>query len=571
MNKQTNQRLDKVTTSSWLICGALAFGLVSALVAILGNPLKLVGPSRLNKYAPGNESGICQQVPKLSPKNTHVEQFVREKVESPEYHREIINKLSGMIRIPSESYDELGPIGEDKRWDVFYQMEDYIKSNYPTVLQNVKLDHVNTHGLILTWEGSVPASEAKPILMLAHQDVVPVLAENLKDWTHPPYEGLYDGEIIWGRGATDDKGYLVSIIESLDLLIKSGFKPKRTVILAFGCDEEVSGENCARPISNFLHDQYGDDGIYLIMDEGSMGIHKEFDQSFAMVSVAEKGYLDVGINVTSSGGHASNPPDHNVIGILSEILVAIEKHAFPGKVTTKNPMFGFLECAAAHAPESSFPILVRDKLNKVAHGDGSAQKKLAQILDNMRYYFRTSQSVGKINGGIKINAIPETASTLINLRLAVETSISQVEEHYESLIKPIAKKHDMVFEGFRSPCHSSEKRKICLFGLDALEPAPVSPVDAESFRVLSGTIKNVLKPLDQDDELIVTPYLMPANTDTKFYWAMTENIYRFTPVNLVENLNRAHTTDEFIRAEEFVREPLFFASLILNADDIVGL
>ncbi|KAJ5819299.1 hypothetical protein N7474_004890 [Penicillium riverlandense] len=540
MEKQTNQRQDKATTSSWLIRGALAFGLVSALVAILGNPLKLVAPYGLDKYAPGKESGICQQVPKLSPKNTKVEQFVREKVESPEYHREIINKLSGMIRIPSESYDELGPIGEDKRWDIFYQMEDYIKSKYPTVLQNVKLDHANTHGLILTWEGSVPASEAKPILMLAHQDVVPVLAENVKDWTHPPYEGHYDGELIWGRGATDDKGYLISIIESLDLLIKSGFKPKRTVILAFGCDEEISGENCARPISNSLHDRYGDDGIYLIMDEGSMGIHREFNQSFAMVSVAEKGYLDVGINVTSTGGHASNPPDHNVIGVLSEILVAIENHPFPGKVTTKNPMFGFWSA-------------------------------LLRMLQNLVSPFRTSQSVGKINGGIKINAIPESASALINLRLAVETSVSQVEEHYENLISPIAKKHGMAFEGFRSPCHSQEKRKICLFGVDALEPAPVSPVDAESFRILSGTIKNVLKPLDQGDELIVTPYLMPANTDTKFYWALTKNIYRFTPVNLVENLNRAHTTDEFIRAEEFVREPLFFASLILNADDIVGL
>jgi Gly-Xaa carboxypeptidase len=127
----------------------------------------------------------------------------------------------------------------------------------------------------------------------------------------------------------------------------------------------------------------------------------------------------------------------------------------------------------------------------------------------------------------------------------------------------------MVFEGFHSLYDSPERRKVSLFGVDALEPAPVSPVDAESFQILSGTIKNTLKPLDQDKELIITPYLMPANTDTKFFWALTKNIYRFTPVNLVHNLNRAHTTDEFIRADEFVREPLFFASLILNADDVV--
>jgi Gly-Xaa carboxypeptidase len=550
--------------------GTVAIGLVSALIALFNNTLRSSNPTELDIYSRGTESGICQQVPKLSPRNKRVEQYVREKVESVEYHREIINKLSGIIRIPSESYDDLGPIGEDARWNIFFRVEEYIKLSYPSVFENVKLDHANTHGLILTWEGSVPPSEAKPILMLAHQDVVPVLAENVKDWTHPPYDGHYDGEIIWGRGATDDKGYLISIIESLDLLIKSGFKPKRTVILAFGCDEEISGENCGRPISDFLYDKYGDDGIYLIMDEGSTGIQREFEQSFAMVSVAEKGYLDVGINVSSTGGHASNPPDHNVIGILSEIVVAIESNPFPGKVTPKNPMFRFLECGAVHAPESSFPKAVRHKLSMVAQNDSTSQEQLAQTLDEMRYFFKTSQSVGKINGGVKINAIPETASTLVNLRLAVETSIAEVEAYYESLISPIARKHGMAFAAFQSPCDSAEKRKICMLGIDALEPAPVSPIDADSYRILSGTIKNVLKPLGPDGELIVTPYLMPANTDTKFFWALTKNIYRFTPVNLVENLNRAHTTDEFIRADEFVREPLFFATLILNADDVVG-
>ncbi|KAH8803585.1 carboxypeptidase yscS [Xylogone sp. PMI_703] len=577
MLEQKKQSGDMTTNQSLLIRSGIAFALVATLLALANTPFgqfisgqfDVLTSPRLDRYAPGNQSRVCPQVPKLSPKATQIEQFIRTKVESPEYHKEIIDKLSGIIQIPSESYDDLGPIGQDNRWDIFYQIEDYIKSKYPAVLKNVKLDHANTHGLILTWEGSVPASEAKPILMLAHQDVVPVLADTVQDWTHPPYEGFYDGEIIWGRGATDDKGYLISILESMDLLIQSGFKPKRTVILAFGCDEEISGENCGRPIADFLKRRYGDNGIYLIMDEGSVGIQREFNQSFAMVSVAEKGYLDVGINVTSTGGHASNPPDHNVIGITSEIIMAIESHPLPAKITTKNPMFGFLECAAAHAPESSFPLAIRSKLDKVAVGNRKAQQQLVQVLDNMRYYFKTTESVGKVNGGVKINAIPELASTMVNLRLAVEDSIHQVEQHYENLIKPIAQRHEMVFEGFHSSYDSPERRKISLFGVDALEPAPVSPVDAESFQILSGTIKNTLKPPDQDDELIVTPYLMAANTDTKFFWALTKNIYRFTPVNLVQNLNRAHTTDEFIRADEFVREPLFFATLILNADDVV--
>jgi Gly-Xaa carboxypeptidase len=127
----------------------------------------------------------------------------------------------------------------------------------------------------------------------------------------------------------------------------------------------------------------------------------------------------------------------------------------------------------------------------------------------------------------------------------------------------------MSFQGFYTET-PDDRRKISLSAIDALEPAPVSPVNAEAFRVLSGTIRNTLKPLITGQSLVVTPYLMPANTDTKFFWKLTQNIYRFTPINLVHNLNRAHTTDEFIVAEEFVREPLFFATLILNADDTVA-
>jgi Gly-Xaa carboxypeptidase len=79
---------------------------------------------------------------------------------------------------------------------------------------------------------------------------------------------------------------------------------------------------------------------------------------------------------------------------------------------------------AAHTPESSFLIAIRSNFDKVAQGNRKAQQQLAQVLYNMRYYFRTTQSVGKINGGVKINTIPKTATTLVNLRLAVKTSIS---------------------------------------------------------------------------------------------------------------------------------------------------
>lgn len=184
-------------------------------------------------------------------------------------------------------------------------------------MKNAQLDHVNSHGLILTWKGDVAPDKAKPIVMLTHQDLVPVLEDNVNSWTHPPYQGHFDGELIWGRGATDDKGYMISILENMDLLMKSGFQPKRIINLVFGCDEEISSENCGRPISEHLPSRYGPDSIYLVIDEASVSLQEQFNQSFALVSVSEKGCLDIGINVTATGGHASNPPDHNTIGIIA--------------------------------------------------------------------------------------------------------------------------------------------------------------------------------------------------------------------------------------------------------------
>ncbi|KAJ3478805.1 hypothetical protein NLG97_g8479 [Lecanicillium saksenae] len=551
------------------ICYAILFATLAIYHKQIIGFLTLSRTSSLETYNHGSLD-VCLQPDPLIPSNKRTEQYVKDKVESAAYQREIINKLSGIIQIPSESYDELGPIGQDERWNIFFQIEDYIKQTYPRVLSTVQLDHANTHGLILTWKGSLPPEEAKPILMLAHQDVVPVLADAVQDWTHPPYDGHFDGELIWGRGATDDKGYMISILESVDLLIKSGFEPKRTIILAFGCDEEITGENCGRPISDFLFERYGRDGIYIIMDEGSMGVQTEFNQSFAMVSVAEKGYLDATINVTAAGGHASNPPEHNAIGVMSEIVVELERQAFPANLTPRNPMFGFLECAVVHAPDSDLLRNVRGRLGDAALDKRGAQKALAALLRDMQYYFKTTQSVAKVNGGIKVNAIPELVTAMVNLRLAVESSVGHIKDHYEELIKPIAKKHGMAFQGFGDESSSSSVRKISLSTVEALEPAPVSPVASEAFEILSGTIRHTLKPLIEGQELIVTPYLMPANTDTKFFWALTKNIYRFTPINLVHNLNRAHTTNEFIKASEFVREPYFFATLILNADDAAG-
>jgi carboxypeptidase PM20D1 len=94
---------------------------------------------------------------------------------------------------------------------------------------------VGGHSLLYTWAGTDP--KAKPIALLAHQDVVPVAPGTDALWKKPPFSGLIEDGFVWGRGTLDDKSNLITQLETVEMLVKSGFKPQRSVYLAFGHDE----------------------------------------------------------------------------------------------------------------------------------------------------------------------------------------------------------------------------------------------------------------------------------------------------------------------------------------------
>ncbi|ELU41619.1 chitin synthase G [Rhizoctonia solani AG-1 IA] len=165
-------------------------------------------------------SGVCLQVEPLAP-TSNINRKLAENLEitlsDPSFEAVAAEYLGGAVRIPTESYDVMDPVGIDPRWET----------------------RINTHGLLYHWPGS--DSSLKPILLTAHQDVVPVDPSTVDSWIHPPYSGHYDGTWVWGRGSVDDKSGLVGIMITLEKLIESGFKPKRGILVGFGIDEESTG------------------------------------------------------------------------------------------------------------------------------------------------------------------------------------------------------------------------------------------------------------------------------------------------------------------------------------------
>ena len=459
------------------------------------------------------ESSQCAQVDPLFP--AHSNQKLRDMdffLLSQKFKNESIARLSGAVKIPTQSFDDLGEIGVDKRWDKLYDFAAYLKKTFPKIHKTLETELVNTHGLIYTWEGS--DLSLKPTVLMAHQDVVPVPNVTLDAWTYPPFEGIYDGKYIWGRGAEDCKNQLIAIMETVELLIGADFKPKRTLLLSLGFDEEIGGRQGAGHIAPFLLQRYGKHSIAAIVDEGAV-FEKIWGTSFAKPGVGEKGSTDITVTVRMPGGHSSIPSDHTSIGVLSDLITLVEAHPYPTELDNHNPYLAQLQCGATHSPD--FPKELRRLLHSRTSSTCAAKPddlalEAAKAGPATRYLMQTSQAVDIIEGGLKVNALPERASVIINHRINIGEQPQDVATKLSHLSKEIAKKYNLTLHAFDGVKEAPSSISLTMSD-KTLDVAPVTPTTIEPlspFAVLSGTIRALY-----GEDIIVTPAIMTGNTDTR--------------------------------------------------------
>lgn len=560
------------------------------------------GPGRSDRpRMPVDTTGKCPVVEVLEPsKGEKSSQFL-----SAEYRNHSLGLWQGAVQIPSMSYDDLMPVGQDPRWDVFGDLHKYLEKSFPELHTNerVTLEKINTYGLLYTIKGSNP--DLKPVILMAHQDVVPVPQDTLSRWKYPPFEAHFEPETdrLYGRGVSDCKNSLIATMEAAESILKQGVELERTIILSYGSDEEVSGNQGAFYIATFLKERYGNDSIEAIIDEGGNGIapalakilkgdmsaeskdHEDVDLFFASPATGEKGYLDVRIEINMAGGHSSVPPDHTAIGILSQVVSSIEDTKYSPLLTPENPFFWTLYCMADHNKNMNHELR-HDILNMVNY-DKKGRKARKSVLDftlenDMSHYLvRTSQAADKIGGGVKINALPEMAYVEVNHRIAVEESSQVVYRKIQSIVDKIAHKFKLkAHYDFEVKDAKAESNKVSQSGgmaddfsgyfnvttLSILEPAPVSPSSGKNWDVMSGTVRNIFEnvaPLSPRAKVITVPSIMSGNTDTKFYWDLTRDIYRFNPQTVFSTTN-AHTVDEWATLDSHVTNVAFYYEYLLN-------
>lgn len=209
----------------------------------------------------------CPQTRDLIPAtNNRLEQMMW-RLRSDAYRQDSAIRMSKAIRVNTTVTDSLRHVDSRKRaWDFMDEFAHLLRHEFPRARHHLQIDKIAKHGLVYTWRGSNP--NLKPTVLVAHQDVVAVNEEDLGAWKYPPFDGYWDGKYVWGRGATDCKNTLIASLEAVEELVKAGFKPKRTVILANGFDEEIDGHQGAGNIVQFLLDEYGYGGIAAVVDEG---------------------------------------------------------------------------------------------------------------------------------------------------------------------------------------------------------------------------------------------------------------------------------------------------------------
>ncbi|TFK51770.1 carboxypeptidase S [Heliocybe sulcata] len=527
---------------------------------------------------------VCPQVDPIYPsKHANLSAKLETLFDWAGYKQGVYNRLGAAIQIPTESYDDLKPVGEDPRWETFGRLHQYLESAFPLVYQLLHVTKVNTYGLVFHWQGS--NETLSPILLTAHQGkataiyVVPVEPSTVHQWKYPPYSGLYDGKWIWGRGSVDDKADLITQLTTVDTLLKHGFEPRRTFVLAYGIDEEASGEQGAGKLAIYLEETYGKDGFAMVVDEG--GGFEDLaggEVIIAAPAVSEKGYLDVGIEINTAGGHSSIPPTHTSIGMLASIIVAIESQAHEAKLLRSGTPFAQAQCLAACDP--SFPPDLRKLAQKAFEDDEALDKFKDGLISSDPMWdatLKTTQAVDLVSGGVKVNALPERAKAVVNHRIAEHSSVRELQDYFTDLLSPLAEKYNLTVNSFGRNITGSETGASAgelilsdAFG-NQLEVSPVSPFfESAPAEILSGTIKATIESSKgyNASSVVVTPSFAIGNTDTKSYWNLTRHIFRYTHRNERKTAyNGAHTVNEAVLAESVIEQVRFFTYFILNADE----
>ncbi|HKD22472.1 MAG TPA: M20 family peptidase [Rhizomicrobium sp.] len=443
--------------------------------------------------------------------------------------RGVAQHLGAAVRFKTVSFG--GGRHEAEKDAALDAFRDWMAATYPNFHKVAKREVIG-HSLLFTWPGKNPA--LKPILLMAHMDVVPVVPGTERAWAHAPFSGDVAGGYVWGRGSIDDKGSLIMILEAAERLAEQGFVPERAIMFAFGQDEETGGAEGNAVIAKTLADR----GVhfFLVLDEGGRIADEPFpgvQRPVAMVAVAEKGYLSLVLVAHGEGGHSSRPTHDMAIVRLADAVQKVVNHPFASglddiqrqKLSVLAPYVPFPQRLLLANLWLTEPIV--DRFFET-NPEGAAQ-------------LRTTIAPTMIAGGVKDNVLPPEAEATINFRLHPRDTVASVIEHVRKAI-------------------DDPKVDVVALSETQDDASKISDTDGAAYKFLATQIQ------DSFGGIPVAPDITTGGTDSRHYLPISDAVFRLDPFHFgPDDLGRVHGTNERLAVRDLAPAVGFYMRLIENA------
>ncbi|HXT14744.1 MAG TPA: M20/M25/M40 family metallo-hydrolase [Gemmatimonadaceae bacterium] len=365
--------------------------------------------------------------------------------------------------------------------------------------------------LIVRYRGS---GRAKPILLLAHLDVVEARRE---DWTYDPFHLTETGGYFYGRGTQDQKGGAAMLVTTLIRLKKEKYVPDRDIILALTAGEE--GGMPYNGVEWLLKNKRSlIDAEYTINVDAGGGELEYGKPTLFDVQAAEKVFHSVALTVRNPGGHSSLPRKDNAIYTLARALDRVSHYEFPPK--PNDVVKAYFDKAAATVS----PTVAAD-MRRVASGKADAAT-FARLSENTEYnaLLRTTCVATMLEGGHAPNALPQMAKATVNCRMLPGDNPAAVEQ---ALV------------------HAIGDTAVHLTPIDTARPSPASPLRPALLAAVDSSVRAIWGPVP------VVPIMETGATDGLYLRNAGVPVYGFSGLFIETNDVRAHGKDERILIKAF--------------------
>ncbi len=403
--------------------------------------------------------------------------------------------LQRLVRFQTVSYEDSSRLDTAQ----FLGLHRFLRRTYPRLHRQLSRELVGRYTLLYRWAGR--DSSLRPAVLLAHQDVVPIEPATRGQWRFPPFGGTVAEGQLWGRGSTDNKANLTAQCEAVEHLLAQGVQPERTVYFVFGHDEEVGGKAGARRVAGLLRQR----GVVpeFVLDEGLFVTAERIPgmqgRPVALIGTAEKGFLTLELSAAVNGGHSSIPEATTALGLVSQAVTTLNGHAFEAALTPS--MQQFADHVGPHLPFGQrlafanrwlFTPLILSTYLKSAGGAAAVRTTMVPTI---------------FQSGVKDNVVPTAARATLNLRLLPGLSSAAALAQVRAWLP-------------------DPRVKVTVVPNEIAEPSPETgqPAAALGYQLIERHIRQ------QVPEVITTPFLFVAASDSRHFATLTPNVYKFSPM-----------------------------------------